>query len=69
MYNPEMTLCGAGETLPLGSDGVWLPGGYPELHTEALTANTPLWDALRQHVDEGGYSGGKSWRPEQIVDC
>lgn len=31
-------------------DAVWLPGGYPELHAERLTANTALRDSLAQHV-------------------
>lgn len=31
-------------------DAVWLPGGYPELHAERLSANTALRDDLQQHV-------------------
>jgi cobyrinic acid a,c-diamide synthase len=42
----------AGDPLP-ECDAVWLPGGYPELHAEALSANTGLWSALRVHVDAG----------------
>jgi len=42
----------AGDPLP-ECDAVWLPGGYPELHAEALSANTGLWSALRAHVDAG----------------
>jgi cobyrinic acid a,c-diamide synthase len=34
-------------------DAVWLPGGYPELHADALSANRSLWAALGQHVDAG----------------
>ena len=34
-------------------DAVWLPGGYPELHGPALTANRALWDALAAHIDAG----------------
>jgi len=34
-------------------DAVWLPGGYPELHSTALAANRPLWNALSAHVDAG----------------
>lgn len=30
-------------------DAVWLPGGYPELHLDALTTNRPLHQALRDH--------------------
>jgi len=31
-------------------DAVWLPGGYPELHAEALAANTGMQQSLREHV-------------------
>jgi cobyrinic acid a,c-diamide synthase len=34
-------------------DAVWLPGGYPELHAERLTANTALRDSLAKHVAQG----------------
>ena len=34
-------------------DGVYLPGGYPELHLERLSANRSLQDALRAHVAAG----------------
>ncbi|HZX32129.1 MAG TPA: cobyrinate a,c-diamide synthase [Rhodocyclaceae bacterium] len=34
-------------------DAVWLPGGYPELHTEALGANAGMAAALRRHVEAG----------------
>jgi len=40
------------EALP-ACDAVWLPGGYPELHAEALTNNHKLWAALASHVDAG----------------
>ncbi|MCA0176493.1 MAG: cobyrinate a,c-diamide synthase [Proteobacteria bacterium] len=30
-------------------DAVWLPGGYPELHLDALATNRPLHQALREH--------------------
>lgn len=42
----------AGDRLPV-CDAVWLPGGYPELHAQALTANTPLFAGLRHHVGAG----------------
>ncbi|HUW37228.1 MAG TPA: cobyrinate a,c-diamide synthase [Rhodocyclaceae bacterium] len=42
----------AGDPLP-ASDAVWLPGGYPELHAEILSARTDLWASLRAHVDAG----------------
>jgi len=42
----------AGETLP-DADAAYLPGGYPELHLDALAANRPLFEALRHHVEQG----------------
>ena len=39
-------------TLP-ACDAVWLPGGYPELHGEALSANRSLWNSLATHVEAG----------------
>jgi cobyrinic acid a,c-diamide synthase len=61
----------AGEALP-ECDAVWLPGGYPELHADALSANTALWSALRAHVDAGkavlAECGGMMSLFEEIVD-
>lgn len=42
----------AGDPLP-ACDALWLPGGYPELHAQALGANCQLRDSLRAHVDQG----------------
>ena len=42
----------AGERLP-PCDAVWLPGGYPELHTEAIAANQGLQADLRAHAAAG----------------
>nr|WP_206411568.1 cobyrinate a,c-diamide synthase [Lysobacter enzymogenes] len=42
----------AGQALP-ECDAVWLPGGYPELHLDALAANAALRDGLRAHVAAG----------------
>ncbi len=42
----------AGESLP-ECDAVWLPGGYPELHSPALSSNNTLRQALHAHVDAG----------------
>ncbi|HEX5806909.1 MAG TPA: cobyrinate a,c-diamide synthase, partial [Macromonas sp.] len=39
-------------TLP-ACDAVWLPGGYPELHATALSANTGLRDSLQEHLATG----------------
>ncbi len=34
-------------------DAVWIPGGYPELHANTLSANTLLRDSLAAHVQAG----------------
>jgi len=42
----------AGERLP-ECDAAWLPGGYPELHLAALSANEALRHSLHEHVNAG----------------
>lgn len=42
----------AGDALP-ACDAIWLPGGYPELHLDALTVRDDLRHALHRHVDAG----------------
>ncbi|MBH1945004.1 cobyrinate a,c-diamide synthase [Erythrobacter sp. YJ-T3-07] len=42
----------AGDALP-DCDALWLPGGYPELHAEALANNRAFFDALRSHHEQG----------------
>ena len=42
----------AHEPLP-ACDAVWLPGGYPELHAEALSASQVSRDSLAEHVAAG----------------
>lgn len=42
----------AGDGLP-DCDAVWLPGGYPELHLDALSNRHDLHAALRAHRDAG----------------
>jgi cobyrinic acid a,c-diamide synthase len=42
----------AGDALP-AADAVWLPGGYPELHLDALAAHHAWHASLRGHVDAG----------------
>ena len=39
--------------LPEGLDGLYLPGGYPELHADELAANRPLLEALRRQATAG----------------
>jgi cobyrinic acid a,c-diamide synthase len=61
----------AGDPLP-ECDAVWLPGGYPELHADALSANEALWQALHAHVDAGkpllAECGGMMSLFEEVVD-
>lgn len=61
----------AGDPLP-ACDAVWLPGGYPELHATALSANQPLWTALHAHADAGkpilAECGGMMSLFEEVVD-
>ncbi|ALV05581.1 cobyrinate a,c-diamide synthase [Roseateles depolymerans] len=42
----------AGDPLP-DCDGLWLPGGYPELHAPALKAHPSFFESLRQHLAAG----------------
>ena len=42
----------AGDALP-ACDAVWLPGGYPELHAEALSRCEPMRAELAAHVAAG----------------
>lgn len=42
----------AGERLP-GCDALWLPGGYPELHLDALAAQAGLREDIARHVAAG----------------
>ncbi len=61
----------AGEALP-ECDAIWLPGGYPELHAPALSANTALWATLGAHVAAGkpllAECGGMMSLFEEVVD-
>ena len=42
----------AGDALP-DCDAVWLPGGYPELYPQQLSAATACRDGLAAHIDAG----------------
>jgi cobyrinic acid a,c-diamide synthase len=42
----------AGDRLPK-CDAVWLPGGYPELHSSAINANQALMTDLKLHHQQG----------------
>lgn len=59
--------------LPPDLDGLYLGGGYPELSAEALSANTPMRDAIAHFVaaDRPVYAecGGFMYLTEAIVDA
>ena len=61
----------AGHALP-DCDAVWLPGGYPELHAEALSNSHELWKALKMHVAANkpvvAECGGMMSLFEEVVD-
>ncbi len=40
------------QTLP-DVDCLWLPGGYPELHLEALSNNLPMRNAIKSFYEQG----------------
>ena len=42
----------ANEPVP-ACDAVWLPGGYPELHTHALANSQTCRDSMKAHVAQG----------------
>ena len=60
-----------GESVPTMVDAVWLPGGYPELHSETLSHST-TWPSLRNHIEAGkpllAECGGMMLLGEQITD-
>lgn len=60
----------ADEALPR-CDALWLPGGYPELHAETLSANTAMKVSISQHVQAGkpvwAECGGMMALFEQLV--
>lgn len=48
-FNPETDVPDFG-----GIDLLYLPGGYPEKHLEALTANEACREAIRAYAEQGG---------------
>ncbi len=63
----------ADRTLPPGLDGIYLGGGYPELHAEALSANEPMRAAIAEFAanDAPVYAecGGFMYLMRAIVDA
>jgi cobyrinic acid a,c-diamide synthase len=62
----------AERALPAGIRGLYLGGGYPELHAAALSENQPMLRAIREFAESGGpiYAecGGFMYLTEAIVD-
>lgn len=58
------------KALPAGSTGLYLCGGYPELHSQALSANTELLTHLRRQIQSGlptiAECGGFMYLHEQL---
>jgi cobyrinic acid a,c-diamide synthase len=58
--------------LPDNIDGLYLGGGYPELHAAALAANKSMQDSVRSFAERGGpvYAecGGFMYLTEAIID-
>ena len=63
----------AGEGVPAGADAIYLPGGYPELHAEAIAANhaflNGLRDAAARHLPVYGECGGYMVLGEALIDA
>ncbi len=62
----------ADDHLPEGASGLYLGGGYPELHCEELSANTPLLAQIREAIEAGmptiAECGGFMFLHEQLED-
>lgn len=58
--------------LPAGTDFVYLPGGYPELHLPALAANESMRRVMRNYCLQGGHllaeCGGMMYLGDYIED-
>jgi cobyrinic acid a,c-diamide synthase len=62
----------ANQPVPGGADTVYLPGGYPELHAEALSRNVLTAAAIRAHAAAGkpivAECGGMLYLLDQLTD-
>lgn len=60
-----------GEPLPENTDALWLPGGYPELHAEALS-KSPSLVAIRDLIEAGkpvlAECGGAMLLGKEMID-
>lgn len=58
--------------LPAGTDWVYLPGGYPELHAKSLAKNKRLMAQLRKRIDDGipvvAECGGLMYLGKDLID-
>jgi len=58
--------------LPTGIDGLYLGGGYPEMHAAELSANTSMLASVKKWTDGGGVTyaecGGFMYLTEGITD-
>ncbi|NEV64470.1 cobyrinate a,c-diamide synthase [Thiorhodococcus minor] len=56
----------------VAADAIYLPGGYPELHLQALSENVAMREALRAHVTAGrpiyAECGGMLYLLERLAD-
>jgi cobyrinic acid a,c-diamide synthase len=63
----------ADEPVPEGAYALWLPGGYPELHLEALARNARARDSVRAHhaADRPilAECGGMLWLLDGLADA
>lgn len=62
----------ADPALPENTDWVYIPGGYPELHCDALAGNRPLREEILRRARGGlpivGECGGLMWLGKELVD-
>lgn len=60
-----------GDAVPNDTDGIWIPGGYPELYAEQLSKSAS-WDTLNQFIEAGkpvlAECGGSMLLGKQLID-
>ncbi len=60
-----------GDDVPLNSNAVWIPGGYPELYAQQLS-NSASWASIRQFIEADGpvlaECGGSMLLGKQLID-